>query len=100
MQEISLNFPTIVILVVIAALAVLSIRRMTRRGLCDCGDHCGDGEGGCAGCSHCASAAQPGAAHSPAVAPVDGGLPPCCQAAQRMVDAAECSAAAEEERNR
>ena len=56
MQELSLNFPTVVILLVILALAVLAIRRMTRRGLCDCGDHCGDGEGGCAGCSHCASA--------------------------------------------
>ena len=49
MQELSLNFPTVVILLVILALAVLAIRRMTRRGLCDCGDHCGDGEGGCAG---------------------------------------------------
>ena len=59
MQELSLNFPTVVILLVILALAVLAIRRMTRRGLCDCGDHCGDGEGGCAGCSHCASARRP-----------------------------------------
>lgn len=59
MQELSLNFPTVVILLVILALAVLAIRRMTRRGLCDCGDHCGDGEGGCAGCSHCASAVRP-----------------------------------------
>ena len=42
MQELSLNFPTVVILLVILALAVLAIRRMTRRGLCDCGDHCGD----------------------------------------------------------
>lgn len=92
MQEISFNFPTIAILVVIAALAVLSIRRMTRRGLCDCGDHCGDGEGGCAGCSHCASTAG-------APMPAEE-LPPCCQAAQRMADAAERSAAAEEERNR
>ena len=48
MQELSLNFPTVVILLVILALAVLAIRRMTRRGLCDCGDHCGDA--GCSGC--------------------------------------------------
>ena len=39
MQELGLNLPTVIILVVIAALAVLAIRRMTRRGLCDCGDH-------------------------------------------------------------
>ena len=45
MQELSLNFPTVVILLVILALAVLAIRRMTRRGLCDCGDHCGDEKG-------------------------------------------------------
>ena len=32
MQELSLNFPTVVILLVILALAVLAIRRMTRRG--------------------------------------------------------------------
>ncbi len=55
MQELSLNFPTVVILVVIAALAVLAIRRMTHRGLCDCGDHC---EGGCSGCEGCAAAAS------------------------------------------
>ena len=48
MQELILNGPTIVILIAIAALAVLSVRRMTRRGLCDCGDRC---EGGCHGCS-------------------------------------------------
>ena len=52
MQELSLNLPTVILLVVIAALAVLAIRRMTRKGLCDCGDHCGDeGCHGCAGCS-------------------------------------------------
>ena len=38
MQELILNGPTIVILIAIAALAALSVRRMTRRGLCDCGD--------------------------------------------------------------
>lgn len=52
MQDLSLNFPTLVILLVILALAVLAIRRMTRRGLCDCGDHCGDGKEG-SGCGHC-----------------------------------------------
>ena len=52
MQELGLHLPTVIILVVIAALAVLAIRRMTRRGLCDCGDHC---EGGCSGCEGCAA---------------------------------------------
>lgn len=85
MQELSLNFPTVVILLVILALAVLAIRRMTRRGLCDCGDHCGDGEGGCAGCSHCASATPTGAAGVP---DAGGEVPPCCQAAESMVQAA------------
>lgn len=59
MQEISLNFPTVIILVVIAALAVFAVRRMTRRGLCDCGDHC---EGGCSGCEGCAAAESMAAA--------------------------------------
>lgn len=85
LQELSLNFPTVVIVLVILALAVLAIRRMTRRGLCDCGDHCGDGEGGCAGCSHCASAAPSGAAGTP---DAGGEVPPCCQAAEAMAQAA------------
>lgn len=64
MQEIGLNFPTIAILVSIAALAVLSIRRMSCRGLCDCGDHCDDGCRGCTGCAAAESmnAAMEGAA--------------------------------------
>lgn len=59
MQEIGLNFPTIAILVSIAALAVLSIRRMSRHGLCNCGDHC---DGGCRGCTGCAAAESMNAA--------------------------------------
>ncbi len=59
MQELSLNFPTVVILVAIAALAVLAIRRMTYRGLCDCGDHC---ESGCHGCEGCSAAESMAAA--------------------------------------
>lgn len=74
MQDLALNLPTVIILAVIAALAVLAVRRMTRRGLCDCGDHCGDGRGrgaaarsgcagcsaaaGCSGCSGCSAAAS------------------------------------------
>lgn len=88
MQELSLNFPTVVILLVILALAVLAIRRMTRRGLCDCGDHCGDGEGGCIGCSHCASAGRSDVSGAARVAGAEGEVPPCCQAAEAMVQAA------------
>ena len=89
LQELSLNFPTVVILLVILALAVLAIRRMTRRGLCDCGDHCGDGEGGCAGCSHCASAGRSADASGAAgVVGAEGEVPPCCQAAEAMAQAA------------
>lgn len=36
-----------VIVAAITALAVLAIRRLAKRGLCDCGDHC---EGPCDGC--------------------------------------------------
>ena len=59
MQELLLNFPPVVFLVVIAALAVLAIRRMTYRGLCDCGDHC---ESGCHGCEGCSAAESMAAA--------------------------------------
>lgn len=88
MQELSLNFPTVVILLVILALAVLAIRRMTRRGLCDCGDHCGDGEGGCAGCSHCASAVRPTVLSRINGTGAGDEVPPCCQAAEAMAQAA------------
>ncbi len=44
---------TAILLVIIVALTVLAIRRLWKRGLCDCSDAC---EGGCAGCSkRCAS---------------------------------------------
>ena len=50
---------TIVVALVVAVLAVLAVRRIATRGLCDCHDHCGDsdspksGRGGCHGCSGC-----------------------------------------------
>ncbi|WP_139652030.1 FeoB-associated Cys-rich membrane protein [Raoultibacter phocaeensis] len=49
MQPLMLNAPTIIISLMIVALAVLAVRRMMKRGLCDCHD----GEcpsGGCSGC--------------------------------------------------
>lgn len=52
MQELVFTPSTVVLLLVIAALAVLAVRRMCRKGLCDC--H-GEGDGACAGCSGCSS---------------------------------------------
>ena len=75
MQELSLNFPTVVILLVILALAVLAIRRMTRRGLCDC-------------CSHCASAVRPTVSSRINGTGAGDEMPPCCQAAEAMAQAA------------
>ena len=52
-----INVPTLVVLALIVAWAVWAVRRLTGRGLCDCGDHCGDGtgtacsHGSCSGCS-------------------------------------------------
>lgn len=48
MQDLMLTPGTVVVVAVIVAWAVWAIRRMTHRGLCDCGDHCGDA--GCSGC--------------------------------------------------
>ena len=45
-QELEITPATVILVLIIIALAVLAIRRMTRRGLCDChDDKC---EGGCA----------------------------------------------------
>lgn len=41
MQELAMTPSTVVLLVVIAALAVLAVRRLLIRGACDCNDHCG-----------------------------------------------------------
>ena len=57
MQELELTPATIILAVIIIALMVLAIRRMMRRGMCDChGDECG--HGGKAACSHCSAAAD------------------------------------------
>ena len=49
------NLATVVVALIVAALAALAVRRMWRNGLCDChkGDEC---EGGCPGCSGCGAA--------------------------------------------
>ncbi|RDB62003.1 hypothetical protein C1878_09300 [Gordonibacter sp. 28C] len=55
MLSLDMNPATVVIGMIVAALAVLAVRRLMRRGTCDCHDHCGDkpAGGGCAGCSGC-----------------------------------------------
>lgn len=57
MQDLVMTPGTLLALAVIVAWAVWAIRRMTTRGLCDCGDHCGDGgcSSGCS-CSGCGAA--------------------------------------------
>lgn len=53
MQEIALTPSTIMLILLIGALAALAVWRLVRRGMCDCGDHCGSGA-----CQHCARARQ------------------------------------------
>ena len=66
MLPLDLNLPTLVLLALIVAWAVWAVRRIVGRGLCDCGDHCGDG--GCSGCSSCASRGSDSACASCSVA--------------------------------
>ena len=47
------NLATVVVALIVAALAALAVRRMRRNGLCDC--HKGEC-GGCSGCSGCSAA--------------------------------------------
>lgn len=43
---------TVVLSLVLIVLAALAVRRLLRRGMCDCNDHC-DCSSGSAGCSGC-----------------------------------------------
>lgn len=52
MQDLTFTPSTAIILLVVAALVVLAVRRMVRKGLCDC-----HGDGGCSGCSGCSHGA-------------------------------------------
>lgn len=57
MASLDMNFSSAVVLVIIAALAVLAVRRIVRRGMCDSGgscDSCASG-GGCSSCSSCSA---------------------------------------------
>lgn len=50
MLELAMNIPSAIILLIIGVAMVLAVRRMRRKGLCDCDEKCGD-SGGCAGCN-------------------------------------------------
>ncbi len=55
LQEIVFTPSTVAVIALLAAWAVWAVRRMTTRGLCDCGS--GDGAAGCSGgCAGCAKA--------------------------------------------
>ncbi len=59
MLPFEINLPTIAVLALIVAWVVWAIRRLAGRGLCDCGDSCGESgcaRGGCSGCSGCGAA--------------------------------------------
>ena len=59
MLPLEISPATVIIGLVIVALAVLAVRRLVRRGTCDCHDHGGGpakgggAAGGCAGCAGC-----------------------------------------------
>lgn len=57
MQEIVMGPATLLVLLAIVAGAVLAARRLARRGLCDCGDHCDRCDEGCHGCRGCSGGA-------------------------------------------
>lgn len=56
MQELALTPATIILLLAIIGCALLAIRRLHKRGMCDCNDHgcegCSKCSGGCKGCDH------------------------------------------------
>lgn len=58
LQEIAMTPSTAMLVALISVGAFLAIRRMTRRGLCDCSDHCEGcphkrSSSKCKGCSGC-----------------------------------------------
>lgn len=59
MLAIEWNLATIVLMAAIVSLVVLAVRRLVRRGTCDCHDHdsgSASRAGGCSGCSGCGAA--------------------------------------------
>lgn len=75
MQELTITPSTVILLLVILALAALAVRRLFKRGMCDCGDHC-------EGCSHRKGAPSGGAF---AGTGTSGGACAHCSAADDMV---------------
>ncbi len=55
MQDLNLTPATVIILLVILACVVLAVRRLVRRGLCDCNDHC-EAKKHCHGADSCSVA--------------------------------------------
>lgn len=51
MLEIQLTPATIIFLLIIVGLIVIAIKRLTRKGLCDCKDCAGEKTGACQSCS-------------------------------------------------
>lgn len=52
MQELGVTPSTLILLAIVIACAVLAIRRLRKRGLCDCNDRCS----GCSECPSCKAA--------------------------------------------
>ncbi len=56
MQELVFSPATSVLLIVVIMCAVVAIKRLCKRGMCDCNDHgcegCSKRSGGCKGCDH------------------------------------------------
>lgn len=56
MQDIQLTPTTVLLLIAIAAWVIWAVRRLFRKGMCDCTDHCegcSKGASGKKGCSSC-----------------------------------------------
>lgn len=73
MAPLDMNFSTAIVLLILAVLVVLAVRRMIGRGLCDSGGSCGSCHGGSSG----------GGCHGGA-GNHDGGCP-TCSAVDKMV---------------
>lgn len=50
MQEMTITPSTLALLSIILALAALAVRRLVKRGACDCHDHCDGCHGASGGC--------------------------------------------------